>query len=1347
MKINKGLNLDNHPSNLETGTWIWAKNILYKRGYLTPCNEPGFTGGTTTEFTIIGVISTPKEAIIFSQGTGGATEGSAGTIPFFKIEKLDINGRTTILRTRYITFNKGCVIKGVYKYNYKGELIIVWSNGVEDYSSKICLLNIDDISILGGLNANFELSTSTYVTNMYLFPDAIVPNMDLYLYESTGGGIKSGVHFLALSYVYPYHDISNCIQISRPIIGQLKKDEFVYDAGGANPTSSFTQIVDDSVTGDKTPKSVTINLNGLDTRFDHYKMYVIHKMDGLYTAEDLGTFPTNKTLFTYSGQSGITVDISDITVDDIFIDKCKGLANVNGALVFGNIRNSEINIQKYVNNIKVRYTSSAVVGYYAPDNVYNYKCPMTDEVYALYLRVVKKNGERSNWYHIPGRDMDTFNEDSSTVDGGGGAGTTFNEDVLLTDMAGGGTCSPSTEELAINTTVKYFQVRDTSGVHSDNGAVGRMGFWYNENEFYNQNIEDTEVWDVTSGVGHRLAGSRNGVDAYLKLQDKKYQTGDAGDSGAPVNVMHHKMPSGYHIGAGNYKYAINLSDIKFPDEIEAEIQGFEIGYAVRDFEDISVLGFSPLLANAWEQAAGARTADNCRFYDYGLLTTKPNIIPNYIKARLLTRAAVTGVANIPNQDLSNVVGQRVFNDAVDNVNNAYYFKADDSSTPYYANTGKEETLFFVLGSGQLTDNNGLPVENYYIGAAYKYMKNVFVNYYDQTVADTARFHPTDGSNSYSVSNLFGFDSIFTTQGTAIYNPTSTNASFFKFYYPSIYNVELRKKDVTKYWKEYTLLDAPYSSYYNFDYSSINNFKLTGCYNPTFEYQYKLPFTLYKTIVGINETVNTNWRTILADSYKILPNGKGYIYNLEVLDKTLIAEMLYTRYALSIKSLMATDEITAYLRDSDLFEEEPTEIVNTDKGYSGNTSCLGTAITPYGLATIDRNIGKVFLFDGKLNDLTANSVSNYLYENLNTNSNYPTLDNPYIGIGINLGYDRENDRLLLTKRNYTTLTYVPQATISLPSGDYTTTDIETATEYQGTLTAAVDYSDGDIVKYDGKYYIIEAGIAAPNYYLPTSITAASFGFTVAGGDGCAVLILLSTEEYTGNPYYYTYTTSNFFTLSYSFEKKQWVAFHDYYPNHYFYTQFGNFAVGNNLDGSYGAATAYIKAMNNKGFPGQYYGLTVNTSVIDIVMNAIEQVISWDSITWKTIVNDYDNNVLPYDETIDDLAIYNDDQCTGYLTINLQDKDWFDTEQGVEKFKTYTLNQIRDAVINNKNPIILDDKSLYVANIDATSKDWYELSKIISTYIVIRIRYDNIATGDPRLIIFSDIKANGVLSNLK
>lgn len=229
-----------------------------------------------------------------------------------------------------------------------------------------------------------------------------------------------------------------------------------------------------------------------------------------------------------------------------------------------------------------------------------------------------------------------------------------------------------------------------------------------------------------------------------------------------------------------------------------------------------------------------------------------------------------------------------------------------------------------------------------------------------------------------------------------------------------------------------------------------------------------------------------------------------------------------------------------------------------------------------------------------------------------------------------------------------------------------------------------------------------------------------------GDG---ITLLYDDEIKS--LFFTQTGSNPFTIQYNFPRNGWISFHDYIPSMYINGRTASYCIIAN--------TVYKRHDSSKA---RYFSANSFKSSVTFIYNTepetYKQIMG---LMFNTRVTN--NNNLFYDKTFDQVLIYNDTQCTGYLDIVRSD-EWFNVEKGVYVRDSWFINVISDIVKDDRLPFMNEDGSLISSNLDSLS-DWFNKSYFISKYCFVKFVYNNVAVDNVDLdIIFNSYSINAVKS---
>lgn len=194
-----------------------------------------------------------------------------------------------------------------------------------------------------------------------------------------------------------------------------------------------------------------------------------------------------------------------------------------------------------------------------------------------------------------------------------------------------------------------------------------------------------------------------------------------------------------------------------------------------------------------------------------------------------------------------------------------------------------------------------------------------------------------------------------------------------------------------------------------------------------------------------------------------------------------------------------------------------------------------------------------------------------------------------------------------------------------------------------------------------------------------------------------------------------------TMSFSPLNKAWVSFHTYIPDLGFVNRNGLFWGKNG-----------ILYQPNSTIKGKYFGTSVELSVIQFILN--ENTIYnklLKTIVWKDQVSYKGDNYIQhfFKETINHIMVHNFDQCSGELDVvfNSNPKEWWNGDTGTNKINLWRFNKLFDLVTNPENPFMIDDITPNYANLkwkdSKPDYKWYKVNRFICQFIYLTMWCDN------------------------
>jgi len=320
--------------------------------------------------------------------------------------------------------------------------------------------------------------------------------------------------------------------------------------------------------------------------------------------------------------------------------------------------------------------------------------------------------------------------------------------------------------------------------------------------------------------------------------------------------------------------------------------------------------------------------------------------------------------------------------------------------------------------------------------------------------------------------------------------------------------------------------------YNLDYNTPNNIRLLRAFDPDDILQVftDYPTRIIRSVKYNQSGLEDNFRVYLPEDFRDLPRHRGELWKVKGYNNVILPHMERSLYLTKGKeTLKMTEASEAYLGTGDLFEKDPAEALQTDRGHGGTGSQWASITSEFGYFFVDRDAGKVFLMGEKLEEISMYGMRKFFLDKLDTGIQLQSwglpnnFDNPIKGIGIHATYDPALKRFILTKKDLR------------PTAD---------------LPATTVYDK------EKKWFYDVSG-----YPVPMSVTS--------GG----------TTTY----YFEEYVE---WTVSYDPTLKIWVSFHTYQPNHYV----SDLTIFYSYPGLITSNVSKLYEHGNKNtvhFPGKFY----------------------------------------------------------------------------------------------------------------------------------------------------------------
>lgn len=430
-----------------------------------------------------------------------------------------------------LNFSQNHIITGEFRIRNGCERILYWSDGYNpDYWFNVDRpeLFLDD---LGNWDCNkFKFS-----------PNIQIPKMELVNVNDSGGFIPLGSYYFQieildknLNSIYKTDISPQTVVVDESLSGSYTDIDGGLNAPQYDPEFGGVPI---------TTKSITLNLFNLDTSFDFIRINVARQIAGTQAldAHAIGQLiPINSDTieFTYSGyfpeNGDYPLDYTEMLINNIVYDSAYIQEQVQGRLVRANLKQDArdySNYQRSASAVKSRWVAKEVLAKEIENG--NPKDPTTywsgtsfqsDEVYAIGVRYLHRDGMWSPVFHIPGR--------SANITAG---------DNLLLDVVPNNTPGPLAPLLVWrsdvehipesefdfwagdyeNSQIRKWKVRNTASISSTSTVdgrthyVGEMGYYECENTY-------PEITDCDGNLIWGEDYDANEINTFTKIRHHKF---------------------------------------------------------------------------------------------------------------------------------------------------------------------------------------------------------------------------------------------------------------------------------------------------------------------------------------------------------------------------------------------------------------------------------------------------------------------------------------------------------------------------------------------------------------------------------------------------------------------------------------------------------------------------------------------------------------------------------------------------------------------------------------------------------------------------------------------------------
>ena len=303
-----------------------------------------------------------------------------------------------------LNFTTHKYIKGKWRLLNLCETVIYFVDGTNP-DKAINLTRLSDYTIN---NVDAATANATDAWNMQLMEleqGYTHPVISLNKVIPSGGRCQLGAYHFAIRYKNEANDVSNYIAFSNPVLVSQLNSNYQQRQGG-DPL--FTEL----------NYSIELNISGLDTSYSNFEIIAIETIEGISQPYVVATLTTQSEVnYVFRGvrDNSIPISLVDLAVDRAAYESSETIEIFDNRLFRANLKDKDIawgKFQQAANRIQTKYFTRAILheevqnrysGSADARTTFDNRSYMRDEVYALGIVWVFKDGTTSPVFHIPGR--------------------------------------------------------------------------------------------------------------------------------------------------------------------------------------------------------------------------------------------------------------------------------------------------------------------------------------------------------------------------------------------------------------------------------------------------------------------------------------------------------------------------------------------------------------------------------------------------------------------------------------------------------------------------------------------------------------------------------------------------------------------------------------------------------------------------------------------------------------------------------------------------------------------------------------------------------------------------------
>ena len=569
----KGLYRDTAYNSQPENTYTYALNALNissegEQNFLA--NEQGNTVCVTLpeDYILVGAFSLPdNEAILFSaHPSNGRSE--IGLLNAYCVY-------TTLVNSNCLAMDKTSRVQATLNYVNQTERVITLK------TPTLYQINIDDLDqylLSGETQASANADGAGWdCDEMKLFSTYDYACIEDITVNDTGGNLEMGAYEFTCTYMDNNLNEIGWMDFTLPVP--------IFDDKLTNTYSEIDGGI--SSIGPVTTKSIDLAITGVDTSFDYLRVAVVATIESVKTAYKVIDLAVNSTdlTCTLSSTNGLEqIDVDALSIPRAIYESAETITQIDNRILLGNLTEKSVDLavfQQAVNDIQVKWVATeldpaedtSTESNKSPDYHLDHKSYMHDEVYALGIEFLFKDGYRTPIMHIPARAQNKAADGSSLISSG--EYNTYHNRAAATSGWDSSSFSIGSSSLSYE---------DAAHIASS----GSLERW----EAYN-----TAIKDSTPDAGYFASGEMSYWESTIAYPD------DVDSSGARIyptgNVRHHKMPdetliASHDYDTTNYNYKIyplglSFANITVPTEYVDDVVSYKIYRVQRDASNSSVI--------------------------------------------------------------------------------------------------------------------------------------------------------------------------------------------------------------------------------------------------------------------------------------------------------------------------------------------------------------------------------------------------------------------------------------------------------------------------------------------------------------------------------------------------------------------------------------------------------------------------------------------------------------------------------------------------------------------------------------------------------------------------------------